>query len=216
MTNIQSFVEKVEHYSFSLSDIKEIAKKFGAHVNVVMYRNLINYSSLYELFMPNYDAVVLFYPTQSSNVGHWTCLLKHSTKPVIEFFDSYGFKPDGEIPYSKVLMEAKPVSPEDGKYYLTHLFDKIPKDNKVVNRAKLQSKDHEITTCGSHVLTRIKFRNRSLREYLQLFGDRGHRKNKVTPDEFVVMQIIPFLNNHHIDEIKKNESTKRDISEIEE
>lgn len=122
----------------ALSD--ESIKKFIP--NVVKYNELEGISPNKLL---NNLPIVILYETQP-NFGHWTLLHKLDNGN-IEFFDSYGFKPDSEF---------KLISPEyQYPHYLMELLKKLSKLTQIhYNQYQLQSKANGVSTCGRWVILR--------------------------------------------------------------
>lgn len=89
--------------------------------------------------------IVILYETQP-NFGHWTLLHKLDNGN-IEFFDSYGYKPDSEF---------KLISPEyHYPHYLMELLKKLSKITQIhYNQYQFQSKEPSIATCGRWVILR--------------------------------------------------------------
>ena len=122
----------------ALSD--ESIKKFIP--NVVKYNELEGISPNKLL---NNLPIVILYETEP-NFGHWTLLHKLDNGN-IEFFDSYGFKPDSEF---------KLISPEyQYPHYLMELLKKLSKLTQIhYNQYQLQSKANGVSTCGRWCILR--------------------------------------------------------------
>lgn len=198
MNSFESILQHAEQYALSDQDIRTISRAMQVPTDVVVYQNLKRYNTIEQLFSQNNRAVVLFYPTQSGNVGHWTLLLKHQNGHY-EFFDPYGIVPDSEIEYSNFLRENKPIA-RDGKPYLTHLLEPV-RDRLDVNRTRLQSHFDHVSTCGTHCMVRLLYASWPIQSYVRLYGKNGHGYKGVSPDEIVVMYILPYLLTHHLQQI---------------
>jgi hypothetical protein len=84
------------------------------------------------------------------NSGHWCCVNKLGN--IIEFFDSYGGKPDSQLNY--VPDNVKVQLGEDEKRLTQLLREAGYKVN--YNPFKYQEVDGDIQTCGRHCCLRIK------------------------------------------------------------
>lgn len=192
-------LSSAEQYSLSDTDILTISRAMNVKAEVIIYTNLSRYSTMEQLFQKNNSAVVLFYPTQSSTVGHWTVILRHANGHY-EFFDPYGLVPDSEIQYSDYLKANKPVN-RNGTPWLTHLLQSIPKTMLDINRTQLQSHFDHVNTCGTHCMVRLLYSHWPLQEYVRLYGKNGNGYKGMSPDEIVVMYILPYLLTHHLQQI---------------
>ncbi len=94
------------------------------------------------------DAAIIFYDHTAGNIGHWCCLTKRGN--LIEFFDPYGRNID-----SPRYMHGRPQ-------YLKNLLRKSKYDVRY-NPFDFQGKG--TATCGRHVVARILFKDKTLREY---------------------------------------------------
>jgi hypothetical protein len=117
--------------------------------NVIKYSELAKYKSIEEL-LPKDRTYKIVLIEENYNSGHWTCLLRYGD--TIEWFDSYGVAPDGEL---KFINAVKRRLLGEGKKILTELLSKV-KDKKVVyNKVKLQKLSNHSSTCGRWVILRI-------------------------------------------------------------
>lgn len=210
MITFEKVLSTAEQYSLSDSDIRAIARAMNVPTEVVMYQNLDKYKSMGELFGGNLRAVVLFYPTQSASVGHWTLLLNHGSGRY-EFFDPYGIVPDGEIQYSSFLRANKPMM--NGKPWLTFLLQGVGSQNLTVNRAKLQSKFQHVNTCGTHCMVRLLYSNWPIQAYTNLYGPSAQGFHGMKPDEIVVLYIMPYLLTHHLKQIRDGTGGKNVLAD---
>lgn len=106
-------------------------------------------------FTGKLPAVILYEATPYN--GHWAMLHKtinDKGKPVIEFFDSYGMKPDEAI---------KVMNLKDQPDIARFLLDSGK--NIVYNEFPFQKVGEGINTCGRHCLVRYKLRKYSIEEY---------------------------------------------------
>lgn len=129
---------------------------------ILPYNELKTINNIITL-LTKYGSVILLYET-SPRVGHWICLILHSSTRTIEFFDSYGFKPDDE---SKFIPE------EMWKMnYLSILLKRASDQgyNIEYNEVPLQNiNDKTIATCGRWVVFRLLNKNIPLDLFQQRF-----------------------------------------------
>src|SRR6185437_15941702 len=80
-----------ERISYSEEDMRRLCE---GKVKVVPYSHAKHAHNLDELLGPNRAAIIL-YETEPS-YGHW-CALFEVSSTMLEFFDSYGGKPDSQL-----------------------------------------------------------------------------------------------------------------------
>lgn len=175
--NEKEYIKKLEGKSLSDSDLKAL---FNSNAKILTYTELADVNDIEELLYP-YDACIILYLTKR-NYGHWTCVFRRGK--YINFFDSYGLKPDFELKWvpSYLRVETKQVKP-----HLTYLLYKATYDgyNIEYNNYALQQKssyDHHIATCGRHVAVRLMFKHLSPDEYAELILNSNY-----TPDQLVTI-----------------------------
>ena len=175
MSELQSI-----HYPLSDSDINYILEP---DTKVQPYRVLDDMSHIDQVF-DNLGRAVLLYSTTGDNEGHWVGLIKRQNK--IEFFDSYGFKPDvqqfklGEnidnVRYeqhdndlTRLLRESKYKV-----YYNTHAFQDFSKP--------------KVATCGRWVALRLYYYKKTLQSFYNMVTKSGQN-----PDAWVTRQTNKLL-----------------------
>lgn len=193
----------------SLSDtqVYQILSKNGIYPDIITYtelsQNLPFFSSL-PFFMHERELwenmkekpIVLCYLT-SENYGHWTCLFKN--KEGINFFDSYGLKPDDELFWNfpkSFKKKAKEDYPHLTRLLLSSSFlvhEKFGKNKRNLGKTRInynpyqyQSKKRGVNTCGRHVIFRLCFSELSDIEYNRLIRTLCKR-TALDPDELVVL-----------------------------
>ena len=119
---------------------------------ILTYKELSKIKTIEQLLPKHKSYFVLLYPVTSEMNGHWTCLTRYDK--TIEYFDSYGEKPD--TPFKWPTSNFK-----DNPRYLSELLKKT-KLHIVYNSIDFQSKrDQMISTCGAYcgfrILTLIEF-----------------------------------------------------------
>lgn len=136
---------------------QDVVKICEGQVKVVPYHELGGFDSIEQLLQP-YGAVIILYETTRADFGHYTALYYNNTNE-LEFFDSYGFKPDAELPYAQF----------DKVPYLTQLLAKYNKPYDY-NKVRLQEWEKDVNTCGRWTSLRVRTRKLySLAEFQKLF-----------------------------------------------
>ncbi len=140
----------------ALSD-DQLLKLVDGKANLVLYPDLINYSSIDQVLGDN-DACILLFEAKP-NYGHWTCL--HRKDNTVEFFNPYGGYPDDSLDY--IPMHFREVS-NQLEPYLSQLMYDSPY-SLTYNEHKFQHKGKDIKTCGRHCAMRLIYRDFDLPEY---------------------------------------------------
>ncbi len=169
----------VDYYeSIALSD-KHIFNILGGKNNLVLYPDLIKYSSIDEVLGPNGMCVLLF--EAKKNYGHWCCLWKLDENTV-SFFNSYGGFPDDSL---KFIPEHFAEISNQNYPYLSILLDKSPYE-LTYNERQYQKKGKGINTCGRHCSVRLICRHMDddqYNEFIKFFTKRY----SINPDELVTL-----------------------------
>jgi hypothetical protein len=117
--------------------------------NVMKYSDLLKYNSIYQL-LPNEKSYKIILVESEKNSGHWTAIMRY--KDTIEFFDSYGVAPDGEL---KFIDSIKKRLLGENRHYLTTLLRNITDKKVIYNKMKFQKLKTGSATCGRWVILRI-------------------------------------------------------------
>ena len=154
-------MKEVRAYPLSDGDIRQI---LGNNIKIFTNRQLPEINSIDEMFDDQGRCILLYTPDDPTS-GHWTCLLKRPNG--IEFFNSYGEKPDAEDTLGDQPPLLTQLLQESGEpvYYNTYPFQKERGD---------------IATCGRHVVARCLYAPYSLDKYASII-----KKSKMMPDDFV-------------------------------
>ena len=181
----------IENYQTALSTMisdADFPRFLGEDVKpkIIKYHDLAQYASLDELLPDSPDYKIIL--TESKrNEGHWCCLLRYGKD--VEWFDSYGVKPDGELNF--ISKAVKKMLGED-KHYLTRLLNtKMPDQNVIYNKKKLQVLEDGINTCGRWTIYRIlmmKF-GYNLPEAID-FVEKYSRETEKPPDVLICDWIV--------------------------
>ena len=68
------------------------------NAKLIMFNELKKYKTIEQLLPKHKSYFILLYPVQSETSGHWVCLTRFDK--TIEYFDSYGNKPDVPLSWS--------------------------------------------------------------------------------------------------------------------
>ena len=124
---------------FSIDDIRDLV----GNVKMVKFDQLVEYKSIEQLLPKQKDCVVIFYETESANVGHWTALCRLNEAYI--FFDSYGNSEQQDFSYIPMSLRNQLGIEKD---YLKNLL----KDKHVIsNHIDFQKMRDGIDTCGRFV-----------------------------------------------------------------
>lgn len=167
--------EEIEkHKKYSLSD-SEVMALVNGKAKVVMYDQLNSFKNIDELLSP-YGSVFILYQKQK-NFGHWCCLFKRRDKHgnvEIEYFEPYGHFIDEPLTWTS--KESRKALNMDYPY-LTKLLLESPRNyNIIYNEHPFQKMGKNINTCGRHCVMRLQHKNKSLNEYVKLFGNVNSKK----------------------------------------
>ena len=154
--NIEEQILNAESIDLSGKDIMDICKN---NTEIVPYHELKAYNSIEDLLQAQ-GSVILLYELRA-NFGHWVCLYYDKNK-TLNFFDSYGMKPDEELKYASYNLT-------EGRPYLTLLLEKY-KGKFIYNDKRLQVFKNHVNTCGRWVAIRILTKDKyTMKEFQDLF-----------------------------------------------
>lgn len=175
----ESKLEEIEGKPMGDDDIKSYFPK----AKIIVYNDLNDINHIDELLPMNKSYFFLLIESKK-NSGHWVCIDK--LKGVINFFDSYGGKPDSQL--SWIPMEKREELGEDEKR-LTQLFRES--GYKVnYNPYRYQEMDGDIQTCGRHCCMRIRsmLDNKDLDQYYN-YMEQMKKSRGMNYDEIVAFFI---------------------------
>lgn len=159
--------------------------------DIIMSTDLKHYDTLPRGLLDGSRCVVILYET-APNFGHWVLLhtlrSPQSGKQTLEFFDSYGMKPDDELNHipSQYRHDSKQTKKE-----VVRLLLASPEDIPIsYNEHTFQVPYPGINTCGRWVILRylcgLSPWGASLEGFKQ-FIDVVSKRNNVSPDVLAVM-----------------------------
>ena len=165
---------QIRGYSLGDDDVRQIIPT----LNIISYPDLLDYDDIHDA-LDEKGRLLLLYPVDSANHGHWICLLKQKRrgKEYIEFFDPYGgYKPDEEKSW---VSRTKQREFGEDTNHLTELLRNCGMQ-VTYNLYPFQSEQKNVNTCGRHCATRLYFKHLSLPEYTKMVQECG-----MAPDDFV-------------------------------
>jgi hypothetical protein len=172
-------IKELMYKSLSDQDIRA----FLPNVRIMPYQELRAYKTIEQILPRQFDYLVLHVAVNRPQSGHWCCLVRSGKN--IFFFDSYAYRPDKQLLFSK-------------KQYRRVLGQKFPFLSYILNNAvdngyhvmfnnfKYQSENPDITTCGYWCIAFIKYmisakpKDRSFvgfNKYIEYMSDRYQMKD---------------------------------------
>jgi hypothetical protein len=132
--------KKVADYELGEDDIRQLL----GNVRILPYPDL--QKETLQTLLPKDGIAVILFLTESENKGHWTGLVRRGDE--IEYFDSYGIKPDGERAW---LSAKQRIALDEVRPLVTELL-KTHTGPVTYNAKRLQK--GSVATCGRHVVVR--------------------------------------------------------------
>lgn len=175
--DIEKFINKEIQRPLSTTEMHEI---MGEPIKIMDYQKFQTYNDIDKVLGKKGMAIILY--TLTERFGHWCCIFKtknNKGKPIIEWFDSYGFSVDDERDFvpKEFLNEQYNKKP-----HVVKLFYKS-KYNKRYSHHRLQGKSSN--TCGRWVIMRLKLRHLNENKFNDLFT-KDLPKN-MSPDFLVTL-----------------------------
>lgn len=159
--------------NYSLSD-QDILNALDDKCNIIRYGDMQHVTHIDQL-LRGFNCCVILYE-EEPYIGHW-CVINLNNKNELEFFDSYGMKPDRYL-YDLEKNERHKL---DALPYLSKLLLNSPYKLKY-NEIQLQSKENDINTCGRWAILRSIFYDVDLYDFCNFFLNDPD----FTPDELAI------------------------------
>lgn len=170
---MDALARKMAQSPWSDSNIKQMC---GGKVNVLTVKQAVELGDIEKVFGPHGAAVLLF--ETEPNYGHWVALIRVDGHTV-EWFDSYGLAPQGELKMIPKEFARKSLQDEP---YLNDMIEDGGYRTIFFNEYPLQSKGQKVSTCGRWAATRVALKDLPLEAFVKLFVGQ-----KCTPDEYISM-----------------------------
>lgn len=165
-------IQEKEEKALSGSDI---LKLLNGRTRVMKYSELSKVDDINQLLF-GYDSCVILILSKE-NYGHWVCLTRNNN--ILEFFDSYGYFIDDPIYFKNTSKYFRTVNKQDYPH-LTYLLLKNSNDYVITyNELVFQKTAPNISTCGRHVVCRIRYKKMDLYEYYDYLKSIGSDLDKV-------------------------------------
>lgn len=136
--------------SLTNNDLYKIIGK----VKIIRYPDFATYDSIFQCFGGS-NKFVIFFETESNDVGHWECCFLDRQHKIIHFFDSYGLPPDAAEEYLNKNLEFKL---KENKPLLYKMFADAEKSGFtcLYSSFRYQEMKNDISTCGRWCAIRLK------------------------------------------------------------
>lgn len=143
------------------SDILE----YLPHINIIRYLDLFQYKSIEDAI--GEQGLIILYPVDNNNSGHWCCMFNNPTDGKLYFFDSYGFIPDDQLSF-----KGNGYFYDDKAWfrYLTKLLYNSPKQIEY-NQYQFQSSNPNVTTCGYWCIARLMMYRLTTEQFRYVFRE---------------------------------------------
>ena len=164
-------MEEVKEYSLTNDDIQRI---LDPDTNIITYPQFHSMNDIDECFDSLGRCIFLFLTTSPTS-GHWICMFKR-TNNTIEYFDSYGEKPEAQRSWlTKDQLEGLGQSERS-------LWNLLKKSGYKVfyNTFPYQKNRDDINTCGRWCVARLVCKDMSNLQFFNLVKSSGQ-----APDDWV-------------------------------
>jgi len=161
---------------------EDLLRMTNHETKVMRYEELKHYDSLESVLQPH-GSVILLYQT-AEDFGHYSTLIDRGNRR-LEFYDSYGFKPDEGLNHNNEFHLRI-----HGGRIVPHLHALIVSSGWLVeyNPVRLQKRLADENTCGRYAVLRIILKDDSLKTFNSLLT-----KNKHYDSDFWVSSLTIFL-----------------------
>lgn len=149
-------------------------------VTCMIYQDFAKYSKIEDVFRDSLNVVVVF-PVEKYNQGHYIAVLYYPDKNLVSVFDPYGYSLEEDINLADYLDHYD----DRVKFALLTLLENFS-GTVQVNRVPFQNKSDAIATCGKHCVMRILYRHIvDVEDYRKFLKYRN-----LTPDEIVTLMFL--------------------------
>lgn len=155
--------------ALSPNQVRQIAKEHvGLDIPVVMYDDIIQCQNIDQLLGEN-NTMVIFYPAfkdQNVTMGHYTCLIKNTKHKTYYYYDPLAYNIDE---YKKFTFQRNQLYQEKQNSLVKHMLKKLNNGYVIdFNNHQHQSRKPDVSTCGYHCVSRIKYASVSNDDYDRL------------------------------------------------
>lgn len=177
---MQEKLKKIKEYSLSNDDINAILEP---DTKILTYPEFGNMTHIDQAFDQLGRCIFLFL-TEGPNVGHWITMFKRPNMKSIEYFDSYGGKPEAQRDW---LSEEELEQLGEGEQYLWNLL-KSSGYRVFYNTHAYQSNKKDINTCGRWAVARLICKDIDNKAFYNLV-----KSSKMPPDDWVALFTYDIL-----------------------
>jgi hypothetical protein len=167
---------------------------FLPNARIMPYHELKNYKTIEQVLPNQVDHVIIHVAVNRPQSGHWECLFRDGKN--IFFFDSYSYRPDKQLMFSK-------------KQYRKILGQKFPFLSYILNNAvdngyhvmfnnfKYQDEHPDISTCGYWCVLFIKYMLHSTPKQRNFIGFNEYIETMATRYQMKDLDylVVALLNN---------------------
>ena len=154
--------------------------------DIIKYSELKNYNTIEDV-LPTDKSFKIILIEEKYNNGHFVAIMRYNK--TIEFFNSYGGKPDADWKFVNRMMR---IILGEGTNELTRLFKQAKQDgwDTIYNTTQFQKLSSKVNTCGRWAVLRIEMMRMGYN--LEQFTDFIHTQKKKLgkPYDFVVAKFI--------------------------
>jgi hypothetical protein len=168
-------LERIKSYALSNDDINDI---LGSDTKVFTYPKFFDFEHIDEAFDREGRCVFLFL-TQDEHTGHWLCMFKRPEG--IEYFDSYGDKPDAQRSW---LSEEKLEELGEGEPRLTELL-RASGQRVYYSTCQYQVERSDVSSCGRWCATRLLCKDMSNLQFFNFVKEQMKELGLTKRDDWV-------------------------------
>lgn len=180
---MEETLANIKAYALSNEDIQTILEP---DTKIFTYPDFGTMETIDDAFDSLGRCIFLFL-TQSPTSGHWLTMFRKGN--VIEYFDSYGEKPEAQRCW---LSEDQLEALGEEEPFLMNLLKKSP--YKVFyNTVKYQKNREDLNTCGRWGVARLICKDMDNRQFYNLVKEEMKKKNITSMDDWVALFTVEFL-----------------------
>jgi hypothetical protein len=177
-------IEAIKAYALSNDDINTI---LDPETKILSYPKFCEVEHIDSVFDRLGRCVFLFL-TENETTGHWLCMFKRG-KDTIEYFDSYGEKPDAQ---RKWLSEEQLEDLGEGEPCLTYLL-KASGYKVYYNTVQYQKDKQDVNSCGRWCVARLICKDFSNLQFHNLIKQQMKERGLQSPDDWVAVFTAEIL-----------------------
>lgn len=180
---LESQIADIKAYALSNDDINTILEP---DTKIFTYPEFASMTSIDEAFDKLGRCVFLFLTTSSTS-GHWVCMFKR--KDMIEYFSSYGDKPEAERNW---LSQEQLDDLGQDEPYLMNLL-KQSRCRVFYSTHEYQSDRQDINSCGRWCVARLICKDISNQQFYNLVKEQMKERGLTKPDDWVALFTYEML-----------------------